>query len=60
MSEKKFCILCNRDVEIRKIITHGNYEEQILTCDHIGGRLKIQVQMVDNSLHQDNKLLGRD
>jgi hypothetical protein len=45
MGETKFCTLCNKDVEIRKIVTHGNYEEQILTCDHIGGRLKIQVQM---------------
>lgn len=59
MDEKKFCVLCGKEVEIRKIITHGNYEEQILSCEHIGGRLKIHVQ-TDNSLHQDNKLLGRD
>ena len=41
MGENKFCVFCNKDVEIRKIITHGNYEEQILSCDHIGGRLRI-------------------
>ena len=41
MGEKKFCVLCGKDVEIRKIITHGNCEEQILSCDHIRGRLRI-------------------
>ena len=41
MGEIKFCVFCNKDVEIRKIITHGNCEEQILSCDHIGGRLRI-------------------
>ena len=41
MGEEKFCPFCNKDVQIRKIITHGNYEEQILSCDHIRGRLRI-------------------
>ena len=41
MGERKFCAMCGKEVEIRKIITHGNYEEQILNCDHIGGRLRI-------------------
>ena len=41
MGEKTFCVICDKDVEIRKIITHGNYEEQILSCDHIRGRLRI-------------------
>ena len=43
MGEKKFCVLCNKHVEIRKIITHRNCEEQILSCDHIGGRLRISL-----------------
>ena len=38
MGEKKFCVMCNNEVEIVKVIRHGNYEEQILSCDHIGGR----------------------
>ena len=41
MGERKFCVMCGKDVEIRKIITHGNYEVQILSCDHIGGRLNL-------------------
>ena len=41
MDKKKFCVICDKEVEIVKIITHGNYEEQILSCDHIGGRLRI-------------------
>ena len=41
MAEKNFCVLCDKDVEIVKVIRHGNYEEQILSCDHIGGRLNL-------------------
>jgi hypothetical protein len=41
MGEKKFCVMCNKEVEIVKVIRHGNYEEQILSCDHIGGRLNL-------------------
>ena len=41
MGGKKFCVICGKDVEIVKVITHGNYEEQILSCDHIGGRLNL-------------------
>jgi hypothetical protein len=39
MGEKKFCAICDKDVEIVKVIRHGNYEEQILSCDHIAGRI---------------------
>ena len=39
MFERKFCGICNKDVEIVKVIRHGNYEEQILSCDHIAGRI---------------------
>ena len=41
MGEEKFCVICDKDVEIVKVITHGNYEEQILSCDHIGGSLDL-------------------
>ena len=41
MGERKFCVMCGKDVGIVKVITHGNYEEQILSCDHIGGRLNL-------------------
>ena len=41
MGEEKFCVNCDKDVEIVKVITHGNYEEQILSCGHIGGRLNL-------------------
>lgn len=41
MGERKFCTICNKDVEIVKVIRNGNYEEQILSCDHIGGRINL-------------------
>ena len=41
MGEKKFCVICDKDVEIVKVITHGNYDEQILSCDHIGRKLNL-------------------
>jgi hypothetical protein len=41
MGEKKFCIICDKDVEIIKVISHGNYDEQILSCDHIGRKLNL-------------------
>ena len=44
MTEKTFCVICDKDVEIRKIITHGNYDEQILSCDHIGRKLNLSVE----------------
>jgi hypothetical protein len=33
MGEKTFCVICDKDVEIVKVITHGHYDEQILSCD---------------------------
>jgi len=48
MMGKKICVICDKDVEIVKVITHGNYEEQILSCDHIGGRLIISLPESDN------------
>ena len=41
MDEKTFCVICEKDVEIRKISPHGNYDEQILSCDHIGRKLNL-------------------
>jgi hypothetical protein len=41
MGEKKFCVICDNDVEIVKVIPHANYDEQILSCDHIGRRLNL-------------------
>ncbi len=41
MAEKTFCVICDEDVEIVKAIPHGHYDEQILSCDHIGGKLNL-------------------
>jgi hypothetical protein len=41
MGEKKFCIICDKDVGIVKVIQHGHYDEQILSCDHIGRKLNL-------------------
>jgi hypothetical protein len=53
MGERKFCVMCGKDVEIIKVITHGNYEGQILSCDHIGGRLNLsgQIHRQEYSMH---------
>ena len=39
MAEKTFCVICDRDAEIVKVIPHGDYEEQILSCQHFARRL---------------------
>ena len=41
MGEKKFCVICDRDAEIVKVIPHGDYDEQILSCHHFGRRLNL-------------------
>ncbi len=41
MTEKTFCVICDKDVEIVKVITHGHYDEQTLSCDHIGRKLNL-------------------
>jgi hypothetical protein len=41
MGEKRFCVICDKDVEIVKVITRGNYDVQILSCDHIGRKLNL-------------------
>jgi hypothetical protein len=41
MGEKTFCVICDEDVEIVKIIPHGHYDEQILGCHHFGRRLNL-------------------
>jgi hypothetical protein len=53
MGEKTFCVLCDKDVKIRKIIIHGNYDELILSCDHIGRKLNLsqEERERETSLH---------
>lgn len=36
-----FCVICDKNVEIVKVVTNGNYDEQILSCDHIGRKLNL-------------------
>lgn len=40
MGEKRFCVKCNKDVEIINVIRHEDYEEQILSCGHTGRRVE--------------------
>jgi hypothetical protein len=53
MGEKRFCVICDKDVEIVKVITHGNYDVQILSCDHIGRKLNLsrEERERETSLH---------
>lgn len=41
MGEKRFCVKCNKDVEIVNVIPHEGYEEQILSCGDTGKRIII-------------------
>ena len=41
MVEKTFCVICDKDLEIVKVIQHGHYDEQILSCDHVGRKLNL-------------------
>jgi hypothetical protein len=34
MAEKTFCVICDKDVEIVKIVPNGDFDEQILSCQH--------------------------
>ena len=54
MGERKFCAVCDKYVEIVKVIRHGNYEGQILSCDHIAGQIntsRISTSPLDKSAH---------
>jgi hypothetical protein len=51
MGEKRFCVNCNKDVEIEKVIPHEDYDEQILSCGHTGRRK-------NRSLPPENVSLG--
>jgi hypothetical protein len=41
MSEKVLCVICDKDVVIIKVIPRGHYDEQVLSCDHIGRKLNL-------------------
>jgi uncharacterized Zn finger protein (UPF0148 family) len=41
MDGKIFCVICDQDVEIVKIIPHGHYDEQILGCHRFERRLNL-------------------
>ncbi len=43
MGEKRFCVICDKDVEIDKVIPHEDYDEQILSCGHFGRRINISI-----------------
>ena len=53
MSEKTFCVICDKDVEIVKVIPHGHYDEQVLSCNHIGRKLNLsrEDRESETSLH---------
>jgi hypothetical protein len=53
MPEKIFCIICDRDAGIVKVIAHGVYDEQILSCQHFAIRLNLsqEERERETSLH---------
>jgi hypothetical protein len=44
MGEKRFCVTCNKDVEIDTVIPHEDYDEQILSCGHTGRRINRSIE----------------
>ena len=34
MGERKFCVMCGKDVEILDVIPHEDHDEQVLSCGH--------------------------
>jgi hypothetical protein len=53
MAEKTFCVICDKDVEIVRIIPHGACDEQKLTCQHFARRLNLsqEERERETSLH---------
>ena len=53
MAEKSFCVICDEDVEIVRIIPHGAYDEQELTCQHFARKLNLTQEEIEmeTSLH---------
>ena len=51
MGEKRFCVICDKDVEIDNVIPHEDYDEQILSCGHFGRR-------INRSMPPENKSIG--
>ena len=43
MGEKRFCVICDKGVEINKVIPHEDYDEQILSCGHFGRRINVSM-----------------
>ena len=43
MAEKRFCVICDKDVEIDKVIPHEDYDEQILSCGHFARRINVSI-----------------
>jgi hypothetical protein len=44
MGEKRFCVICDKDVEIDKVLPHEDYDEQILSCGHFGRRINRTIE----------------
>jgi hypothetical protein len=53
MAEKTFCVICDTDVDIVKIIPHGAYDEQKLSCQHFARKLNLthEERERETSLH---------
>ena len=56
MDEKTFCVICEKDVDIVKVIIHGNYDKQILNCNHIGRKLNLSRMIEKGKLPCINRL----
>ena len=44
MAEKTFCVICDKDVEIVRIVPHGAFDEQILSCQYFARRLNLSFE----------------
>ena len=51
MAEKTFCVICDKDTEILKVISKGGYDELILSCQHFARRLDLTQEEKEPSLN---------
>jgi hypothetical protein len=44
MAQKRYCVTCNKYVDIVEVIAHEDYDEQKFSCSHTGRRINRVVE----------------
>ena len=59
MTEKSFCVICDKDVEIVKVVPRGHYDERILSCEHIGRKLNLPLEERERETSQHSPYVAQ-